>query len=263
MVALFPVSIPAKPSAVLEVRAEDGYLVGENGRRIDRGDIGRRLRVMNVEEVFDLELEVAGIVAIPSPIGQLWALHLERPEPGSRGGRLSICKERSDGRVWLIPIAGRLTARGELNRSQSEGTLACASGALGKCLELGFAPWLDSDHFAACTRMVRADYCGDGRAHTRAGIQIAFNHVGANGARPATPSGYRFEALWRPDGAHCVEATRVAELFTIEDLTLQCPERNATLESCRTSRTLGEKAVISTAIRADTSTAAKQVLGSE
>jgi hypothetical protein len=90
-------------------------------------------------------------------------------------------------------------------------TFACRDAALAKCVEFGYVPWealggmtLEDLH-QACTRMVRADYCGDGHAHTINGTPI---HVlDEEGIQAADPNvSYVVEAEWGPDGATCLNA---------------------------------------------------------
>jgi hypothetical protein len=59
--------------------------------------------------------------------------------------------------------------------------------------------------------MVRADYRGDGRAHTRDGVTI-FVHdiVGVN--HPSVPPEFRLEAGWNERGAAFLLRARVPEL---------------------------------------------------
>ena len=225
----FPHSRPADEAIV--VRAQDGYLVDQVGHRLDRSSVGRRLYIENVEEVQGLDLKLVAIETISARGQKLAALQLEEssPERGSVG--TNICKMRSDGSTWLIPMVGRWSIEGKLNRAASGATLACASGALGKCAGWGFPPWVAKDAFSACVRMVRADYCGDGRSHTRAGVLISFEYPAQ-----ATIGNRRFEAFWGADGAHCVETTRVPELFAVDDLLNQCHDRligNLSLHSCK------------------------------
>jgi hypothetical protein len=230
----FSPSRPADPAIV--VRAEDGYLVDQAGHRLDRSDVGRRLHIENTEDVRGLDLKLAAIEIISARGQSLTAFQLEEfsPERGFPGA--NVCKARSDnGSTWLIPMAGRWSVEGKLNRTANGGTLACASGALGKCAGWGFPPWENEDVFSACVRMVRADYCGDGRSHTRAGVLISFKYRAKYPAQ-ATIEDHRFEAFWGADGAHCVETTRVPQLFTVDDLLNQCPDRSigkVSLRSCQ------------------------------
>lgn len=91
--------------------------------------------------------------------------------------------------------------------------IACAQGALGKAIRYGFAPWngLDVpgglDLYQTGVRVVRADYCGDGVPHTVEGIFIQIRNDLANQSF-IDPSAAT-EAIFGPDGAHCVETPRV------------------------------------------------------
>nr|MCU0687371.1 ADYC domain-containing protein [Polyangiaceae bacterium] len=86
--------------------------------------------------------------------------------------------------IEAIPLAGRWDYRqgvagggSWINDAQSY-TLACRGAVLAKCTELGYKPWAQSGSTAlrpyhqACTRMMRADYCGDGTAYTMTGTPI-------------------------------------------------------------------------------------------
>ncbi|MDP7110915.1 MAG: ADYC domain-containing protein [Myxococcota bacterium] len=102
-------------------------------------------------------------------------------------------------------------------------TFACRRYALAKCVEAGYGPWgmveywEDGDLVAeplrplhqACTRMMRADYCGDGTPHTVDGTPINFyDDVGIR--TDLLP--WQFEAEWDEDGAICADTGRVARV---------------------------------------------------
>jgi hypothetical protein len=90
-------------------------------------------------------------------------------------------------------------------------TYACRGAALAKCIEWGYKPWslaegvsLDEYH-QACTRMVRADYCGTGTAHTINGTRIhVVDELGVQDVDPTVT--YAVEAEWGPDGAVCLNS---------------------------------------------------------
>lgn len=115
--------------------------------------------------------------------------------------------------VWDPQSGDRITPRpaGAL-------TLACRGAALAKCVEFGYAPWKTqpgvsmADYHQACTRMVRADYCGDGVPHTVNGTKIhVLDEIGVQKADPDVD--YVVEAEWGPDGAVCLNPnnTRLAD----------------------------------------------------
>ncbi len=92
---------------------------------------------------------------------------------------------------------------------------------LAHCVVAGYKPWRHAesclgddcerislqDHHQACTRMLRADYCGDGTANTEDEVEIsAFDALGIRmDSETWTP-----EAEWTPEGANCVNTPRHA-----------------------------------------------------
>lgn len=98
-------------------------------------------------------------------------------------------------------------------------TFACVDAALGKCAVWGYRPWasLDvdtplADYHQACTRMVRADYCGDGVSHTSEGTTIhVLDQIGIEVLD--LDLNFAVEAEWGPDGAACLnpENTRLPD----------------------------------------------------
>ena len=89
-------------------------------------------------------------------------------------------------------------------------TYACESGVLTKCTRWGYRPWtLGQAAHDACTRMARADYCGDGVSWTRDGTLVnLYDTLGVQISDPV-PEMY-FEAGWGPRGAICVNDARYA-----------------------------------------------------
>jgi ADYC domain len=78
------------------------------------------------------------------------------------------------------------------------------------------------DLHQACTRMLRADYCGDGTPHTRDGTPVEiYDTVGIQ--LPEAGSKLSFEAAWRADGAVC--KVRIPEITTLDALVQSCPAR--------------------------------------
>ncbi|HEU4411810.1 MAG TPA: ADYC domain-containing protein [Polyangiaceae bacterium] len=86
-------------------------------------------------------------------------------------------------------------------------TFACRGSALAKCVELGYKPWASAGgvslrgHHQACTRLLRADYCGDGTPWTTDGVTV--NLYDAVGVQADTES-WSIEAEWGPDGARAI-----------------------------------------------------------
>ncbi len=112
----------------------------------------------------------------------------------------------------------------------SQFTFACRGFALAKCTEMGYKPWSSvkectsagachdvplSFHHEACTRMLRADYCGDGMATTRDGTLIDV-YDGVSIQSSAMPA-WTFEAEWGYDGATCIKQTRWPTIEGVSD----------------------------------------------
>jgi hypothetical protein len=150
----------------------------------------------------------------------------------------NLCLPGPDGRRLGFPLAGAFTPDGRYEAARGRILLTCIGGAEGKCVRFGYKPWgIGPDnvslapYFQACVRLVRADYCGDGTAHTRDGTPIdIFDTVGIQ--RAGTTPEMTFEAVWGPDGAVCVRRTRLPDVFDSVTLAAQCP---------RLARSIGEK----------------------
>jgi hypothetical protein len=100
-------------------------------------------------------------------------------------------------------------------------TFACMGHVAAKCVEMGYKPWRKAlvchagqgcrlepiGHLhRACTRLLRADYCGDGTSHTSDGIEV--NVYDGYGIRIDSED-WNIEAEWSADGAVCLERTRL------------------------------------------------------
>jgi hypothetical protein len=92
-------------------------------------------------------------------------------------------------------------------------TLACEGSTLEKCAEL-YNPVLSLSVGAAhqaCTRMLRADYCGDGTPHTNSGVVVDI-HDRLGKQFSSASATWNNEAMWGEQGAGCIANLRVAAL---------------------------------------------------
>jgi hypothetical protein len=114
-----------------------------------------------------------------------------------------------------IPINGTFNygagvAGGGSYASNTSFTFACRGTAIAKCLELGYKPWKTvsgvnlTNHMVACTRMLRADFCGDGKSWTVDGTQI---NLYDSLAIQTDAAAWKVEAEWNKDGAKRVNAS--------------------------------------------------------
>jgi hypothetical protein len=129
--------------------------------------------------------------------------------------------------VYAIPLKGRwifeegVAAGGSKIEDEGVFTFACQGYVLAKCVEAGYKPWDKAlvckphqgchiislaDHHQACTRLLRADYCGDGTPHTQDNIWI--NMYDDFGIR-IDADDWLLEAEWNADGATCMSSSRL------------------------------------------------------
>lgn len=130
-----------------------------------------------------------------------------------------------------LAVPGVWDATGARKDTRGLFTFACELGAIAKCSQWGYQPWEPklADLHQACTRMARADYCGDGQSHTRdhnvIDVYDAQGHVRreTRESQAFSPARASFEAAWRPDGAWCLARTRGGT--PLEEVMRQCPQR--------------------------------------
>jgi hypothetical protein len=152
------------------------------------------------------------------------------------GAWTPACSPNADGETWGFPIA---LPEGHPGREGAI-TLTCVSGAVGKCARFGYAPWRKGPkgedllpYHAACVRMVRADYCGDGVAHTKEGTSIdLYDDLGLQSPSTREDAEFALEAGWASGGAVCVSHTRWPDLLTRAQLGHACPRLTADAASC-------------------------------
>ena len=164
------------------------------------------------------------------PNGARWLYHLMAYDSTSGSWR-NFCEAGPDGLRLGFPVGGTTKDDGSFSLSSEQLTFTCTSGAVAKCIRMGYSPWATTDqgqplldHFRACMRMVRADYCGDGRPRSRDGTLInIYDRLDIQVPDPE-PS-LTFEAAWGPNGAVCVRKTRIRGIWNLDDLRASCPAR--------------------------------------
>ena len=139
----------------------------------------------------------------------------------------SLCADANGAPVPAIPIKNYWnTQTGARIDNPNVVTFACVSGALGKCVRLGYRPWAQATkcvnqscsaislagYHQACTRMIRADYCGNGSSYTLNGTLIEV-YDGLSPQIQTRTSSWAIEGQWNPEGAFCIGDARHAELL--------------------------------------------------
>ena len=140
----------------------------------------------------------------------------------------NLCTPDAENIAKAIPLTGSWDKTGAHTESSDIITFGCTSGVLAKCVRMGYKPWKTingtslRDYPQACTRMARADYCGNGKSHTRDGTPInIYDVLGIQ--KEATNTGMVFEAAWSPDGATFINRTRWYE--TLAEIRKECPDK--------------------------------------
>lgn len=140
----------------------------------------------------------------------------------------NLCTPDASNVAKAIPLTGFWDETGAYVESSKLVTFGCTSGALAKCVRFGYKPWKNvkgkslRDLHQACTRMVRADYCGNGKSHTQNGVWIdVYDVLGIQ--KQTVKNGMVFEAAWGPNGATCINRARLSE--TVSEIVEECPEK--------------------------------------
>lgn len=140
----------------------------------------------------------------------------------------NLCTPDREDVAKAMPLTGSWDKTGAHIESSDIITFGCTSGVLAKCVRMGYKPWKTvkgtslRDYHQACTRMARADYCGNGKSHTRDGTPI--NIYDELGIQKKTPhSGMVFEAAWSPEGATFINRPRWFE--TLSEIRQECPDK--------------------------------------
>jgi hypothetical protein len=150
--------------------------------------------------------------------------HLYAVSLAADGGFYPLCVDELGRPAEAIALAGRwsyaegVPGGGSFIDDPTAFTFACRGYAIAKCVELGYAPWQNvrlrghrtvslADHHQACTRAIRADYCGDGTPHTVDGTLIdIYDDLGVQD----DTTSWSMEAEWVPGGARCVARERLS-----------------------------------------------------
>jgi hypothetical protein len=161
-----------------------------------------------------LPLRIDSAETLTQPNQDVWGYAVSYQ---TREGWRPLCGTSGSATVLAIPLTGvwnyesGVVGGGAWSESSTTFTLGCRGAGLAKCVELGYKPWktvggaLLRDHHQACTRMLRADYCGDGTGWTRDGTLInVYDNLGIQ----SDEAGWNIDAEWTPEGALCADSIR-------------------------------------------------------
>ena len=147
----------------------------------------------------------------------------------SESGWVPLCGTDESGNLGrAVPLNGRwnyeqgVSGGGDFVSDDDIFTFACEGHVLAKCVAMGYPPWAngklcdaDGKHCTAgtlapwhqaCTRLLRADFCGDGTSWTLDGTGILVRDgVGIRGEQDQGA----LEAEWDENGARCAVRERI------------------------------------------------------
>jgi hypothetical protein len=174
-----------------------------------------------------IQLRIDGSAPLAAPNADVMTYHVSY---ANGAGWSPLCGNDTSGNpVAAIAMAGvwsyeqGVPGGGGYTPDASRVTFACRGKAIAKCLEMGYRPSASSasltptqqEELVACTRLLRADYCGDGRSFTVNGTLInLYDDAGIQSdAEPWT-----IEAEWTSAGARCTNDASLTRL-TVSGLT--------------------------------------------
>jgi hypothetical protein len=169
----------------------------------------------------------------PTHTGNTYLYTLEQNVDGTDNWQPACGADYDDNHV-AIPTTGIWDAQGNRVESSTLFTFGCTTGVIAKCYRWGYRPWVTgygdmvSTHWT-CTRLARADYCGNGISNTHDGTTInvwdrlpAPGPIQKRGPLNLPPAGMMLEAGWNTGGAVCLSHARWLLDDTIGNL---CPDR--------------------------------------
>lgn len=218
-------------TAVQALRLEDGRLVASP--ESSSGPVGTVLQGTSSDGK-PVEVAVCGAEPAPEDPNMVW-YRIEAWNPVAQEWENPCTPSGSVPDPRALAVGGVWDSTGARQEAPGKFTLACETGVITKCVRWGYKPWASRDGQSlaeahqACTRMARADYCGNGQSHTHEGTLIdMYDRLGVLSATTESSpewdlSRVSFEAAWAPDGATCLARTRDGrELATIAQ---ECPGR--------------------------------------
>jgi hypothetical protein len=202
--------------AVQQVRVAAGGLVGQLAAAAPVEMAGSRWENVRLRAVLDcaggaaprpLEARIAAAYRDPRrPAVEAWLYRVEILDAAGRPA--PACEPDAEGETGALALAGVWDARGRHLDRPGAFTFACAEAAVAKCVRWGYSPGQPGDLHAACTRMARADYCGDGEATTETRTPVNLWDGAGRVPRGPARDGASFEAAWTDEGAVCMSHAR-------------------------------------------------------
>jgi ADYC domain len=235
-------------AALTNVHVDKGELVADqnqvtlHGTSLAGAHLYAQVRNISVSPptTASVEYRITSVVAEtaydPTNTGSTFLYTLEQ-NVDNLGSWQPACPLDLDGARVAIPLAATWDETGARVESTTMFTFGCTSGVIAKCYRWGYRPWVTgygdlAEMHWICTRLARADYCGNGKSHTHDGTLIniwdTLPSPGPIQHWEALPGELLpellFEAGWRTNGAACLSHAR----WLLPDgvlIALECPNK--------------------------------------
>ncbi|MBS2031321.1 MAG: hypothetical protein JST54_25705, partial [Deltaproteobacteria bacterium] len=207
-------TILANGTILFDVSLDGTALTGRRGNKTYSGAdfVGAKMvGTTGVGQLVEVNVGTHGFGAPPN--ADLDTYFVTWNKHGHHHSPEQMCLDESGNPLPAMPVYGYwdytqgTRTGGDKTESTTKITFACPDGAIGKCINWGYRPWTSyngvnlSPYHQACTRMTRADYCGDGTPHTVVGAWInLYDNLGLN----IDDAHWVMEAQWSPHGATCL-----------------------------------------------------------
>jgi hypothetical protein len=224
----------ASGASVANARVNGGQLVGfkADGAAMVPNDwvnveFSSRVQCTDSDDTWAIRARIKGIVSPSHQASQGGAGSGATPvydvelldARGGQGNWIPACKDGER----AVPFSEVWNVSGGRQIEAGSFTFACLNAAIGKCYnQWGYVPWkttADGVNWTslhqACTRMARADYCGDGTPHTVDNHPVdVWDSAGMLRRSSTTPGGVSgtpaFEGAWNDTGALCFNHFRIS-----------------------------------------------------
>ena len=194
----------------------------DGGREFSRFDFDGAHFHATMLDGTPVDLRVTDIDREDFPNSDVWSYLVQFRD--AYGNWSPLCLDANNNPVYAIALDGRwnygrgVPGGGDHVDDPGAFTFACKGlGAIAKCVfPIGYKPWKTvngvslAPYHQACTRALRADYCGDGNSWTLDGRRIDL--YDAIGIQQQTRPFWLLEAEWDDASANCVTTQRVIDL---------------------------------------------------
>jgi hypothetical protein len=192
----------------LEGSALHGAMRGEE---LSGTDLVHLRLVGNLDDGSTVPLRIDGVSQGSGVDQDVWSYDVSFQDDKT-GAWHPICATADGTPLKAIPLEGTwnykqgVAGGGSKIHDTSVFTFACDGAALAKCVRFGYKPWQSvggvslEEHHQACTRLIRADFCGDGTSYTQDGNWVNLYDT-QNVQTDSEP--WVAEAEWTGEGAAC------------------------------------------------------------